>query len=203
MLQQAFFDFIGIKVHNIVCSNIGEQKEYKDIYKKVLNIISFPEDAVEKIYNETNARFFYTEQEINHFKIKWCGKVFEQYKLINHGESELLNNNIKNAQNIFDTAIKIYPTVDCYSQIGQIFLENQFYEQACQYLFYALKLDPLHKNSVINCTRLLIRLSKIEDAELILGTYIIRNKRDNDAKDLWNVLKAIKMGQKPSICLQT
>ena len=201
--QQAFFDFIELEVHNIACSNIGEQKEYKEIYKKVLNIISFPEDAVEKIYKETNARHFYTEQEINHFKMKWCGKVFEQYKLINRGKSELLNNNIRNAQNSFDTAVKIYPTVDCYSQIGQIFLENQFYEQACHYLFYALKLNPLHKNSVMNCTRLLLRLSKIEDAELILGTYLIRNKRDNEAKDLSNVLKAIKMGQKPSNCLQT
>jgi hypothetical protein len=67
----AMRDFLGI--HNFVLNNanIGEEKEYKDIYKAFLRSIVLPEDYLNRMYESAFARHFYTDAELAQFRARW------------------------------------------------------------------------------------------------------------------------------------
>ncbi|NJM97415.1 MAG: hypothetical protein HC800_09795 [Phormidesmis sp. RL_2_1] len=49
--ESAFQEFLGLQNFNLVQSNIGSQKLYKNLYKAFLEQVDFPIDYIDKVYN--------------------------------------------------------------------------------------------------------------------------------------------------------
>ncbi len=71
---QALQEFLGLQNVELAKSNEGTQKMYKQAYRQVLNTISFPLTALDKVYDSRYARRFYSEAEICTFKKRWAKK---------------------------------------------------------------------------------------------------------------------------------
>ena len=65
--MREFFGFENFTLHN---SNIGEQKDYTDLYN-VFRKHPLPVTYVQKIYNTRFAHHFYTDAELEVFKKRW------------------------------------------------------------------------------------------------------------------------------------
>lgn len=70
--SEAFKKFLGIDNFQLVGDNIGEKKSYHNIYRKFLDSIVLPESYVDKMYSSKYMRHFYSEEEIEALKLKWC-----------------------------------------------------------------------------------------------------------------------------------
>lgn len=68
--QKVFSDFLNLKDFELVRANVGEQKEYSDLYRDFKKI-PLPSAYLEKMYSSRYARQFYTDGEINGFYQKW------------------------------------------------------------------------------------------------------------------------------------
>jgi hypothetical protein len=68
--QKVFSDFLNLKDFELVRANVGEQKEYSDLYRDFKKI-PLPAAYLEKMYSSRYARQFYTDAEINGFYQKW------------------------------------------------------------------------------------------------------------------------------------
>lgn len=62
--------FLGIHDFKLYPSNIGEEKNYADVYK-AFKSTPLPPEYVERIYQTRIARHFYTEAELTAFARKW------------------------------------------------------------------------------------------------------------------------------------
>ncbi len=62
--------FLGIRDFKLYPSNIGDEKDYADIYR-AFKSTPLPLDYVEKIYQTRFASHFYTEAELQSFTRKW------------------------------------------------------------------------------------------------------------------------------------
>jgi hypothetical protein len=69
--SQAMRDFLGIDEFLLRNSNIGEEKEYKDMYKSFLRSIALPDEYLNRMYNSEYAQHFYTDAELQHFRMRW------------------------------------------------------------------------------------------------------------------------------------
>jgi hypothetical protein len=67
---QAFSEFLNFINFHIVNKNIGEEKEYKALYRE-FKAYPLPDDFVEDMYNSRFANHFYSEHEIEEFKKYW------------------------------------------------------------------------------------------------------------------------------------
>lgn len=70
-IQSILENFLQIKIPLIRNINIGSEKNYKDIYRKVKQNIKFPEDYLKIFYDSKMVKYFYTEEEINGFMNRW------------------------------------------------------------------------------------------------------------------------------------
>jgi hypothetical protein len=72
--KDAFRDFLRIQNFVLVKENIGETKEYSDIYKSFLKEIIFPDWYLEKMYSSKYSKHFYSDIEIEEFCKRWGKK---------------------------------------------------------------------------------------------------------------------------------
>lgn len=72
VVAQAMYDFFKIDNFELYNANIGENKEYGDIYKEFKQHY-LPNEYVTKLYNTKLARHFYSQEELDNFKVKWIG----------------------------------------------------------------------------------------------------------------------------------
>ena len=68
--QKVFSDFLNLKQFRLVEANVGEQKEYSDLYREFKKL-PLPASYLEKMYSSRHARHFYTDDEIHGFYQKW------------------------------------------------------------------------------------------------------------------------------------
>jgi hypothetical protein len=66
----AFYEFLKFENFEIINQNIGEEKNYKDLYKEFKSL-PLASDFVEYMYNTRFMRHFYTEDETRELKEKW------------------------------------------------------------------------------------------------------------------------------------
>lgn len=67
----AMRDYLGIHDFVLCNANIGEEKEYKDVYKAFLRSIVLPEEYLNRMYESAFARHFYTDAELQRFRARW------------------------------------------------------------------------------------------------------------------------------------
>jgi hypothetical protein len=68
--SQAFGEFLHFKNFQLVNKNIGEEKEYKELYRE-FKAYPLPIDFIEDMYDSRFTRYFYLEHEIVEFKKLW------------------------------------------------------------------------------------------------------------------------------------
>jgi hypothetical protein len=68
---EAFKKFLNIRNFNLLVQNVGDKKEYAEIYRVFKNNTHFPDSLLNKIYSSKMVRHFYSEEEIEEFKRKW------------------------------------------------------------------------------------------------------------------------------------
>lgn len=70
-LQQIGQEFLGIKNLKLNSINIGNDKEYSEVYKKFMTKIQLPKDYLDQVYSSQLMTHFYTSEEIENFRMKW------------------------------------------------------------------------------------------------------------------------------------
>ncbi|MEW5817129.1 MAG: putative capsular polysaccharide synthesis family protein [Spirochaetota bacterium] len=68
---EAIKELLNIDGVSLVSVNVGGEKEYANIYQMVKESIRFPESYLDRMYSSEFARHFYSEAEIERFKLKW------------------------------------------------------------------------------------------------------------------------------------
>jgi hypothetical protein len=67
---QAFDEFLHFKNFQLVNKNIGDEKEYKELYRE-FKAYPLPNDFIESMYNTRFMQHFYSETEITKLKNMW------------------------------------------------------------------------------------------------------------------------------------
>lgn len=70
--NDAFKTFLNINSFTLLESNTGSNKGYSNIYRSFLEHIVLPEKYINEIYTSNYVKHFYSEEEIEAFKKKWC-----------------------------------------------------------------------------------------------------------------------------------
>lgn len=82
--SNAFKNFLDIDEFTLTKSNVGDNKAYRDIYRRFLKSIVLPDSYIDKMYTSKYMRHFYSEEEIEAFKARWhrqnytCEKALEK-----------------------------------------------------------------------------------------------------------------------------
>ncbi len=69
--EKAINKLLSIDNIKIIQQNIGDQKDYAELYAKFKGTIRLPDSYLDKMYKSKFAQHFYTENEIKHFRKKW------------------------------------------------------------------------------------------------------------------------------------
>lgn len=69
--QSAFKKFLDIDNFVLTNANIGSQKKYAEIYKRMKKFIRFPDEYIDKFYSSKFIKHFYTNSEIENFRNRW------------------------------------------------------------------------------------------------------------------------------------
>jgi hypothetical protein len=69
--QGAFKEFLAIDEFTLIIANIGNEKIYAPIYKKLRNSIVLPESYLNEMYTSKYSKHFYLNAEIDGFRTKW------------------------------------------------------------------------------------------------------------------------------------
>lgn len=72
--SEAFRELLKIDDLKLINTNIGEQKDYADLYKHFKNHIRLPSSYLDKLYSSKFSKHFYEEQEIARFRDRWLDK---------------------------------------------------------------------------------------------------------------------------------
>lgn len=70
--SEAFKAFLNIDDFTPARVNVGGQKGYSAVYRQFLDSAVLPDSYVHKMYTSRYARHFYSQEEINTFKARWC-----------------------------------------------------------------------------------------------------------------------------------
>jgi hypothetical protein len=70
---QAFKKFLNFENFELVNQNVGEEKDYKELYS-AFKAHPLPVEFIEDMYNTPFTRHFYSEDEVEGFKRKWFKK---------------------------------------------------------------------------------------------------------------------------------
>jgi hypothetical protein len=69
--EKAIADFLGLKEFKLVMTNVGEDKNYRDMYKEFKQNIKLPLSYVEKMCSSKYFNHFYKEEEIRKVYSRW------------------------------------------------------------------------------------------------------------------------------------
>lgn len=70
--RQAFRQAFGLENFELVERNVGSEKSYSEMYRRVLGRIRLPESYLGKMYGSKYATHFYSAEELQQFRTKWC-----------------------------------------------------------------------------------------------------------------------------------
>jgi len=70
--SEAVREFLGVKHFRLIKANVSDEKEYGTAYKDFVNALVLPEAYLTKMYNSKYARHFYSDEELDRFRWKWC-----------------------------------------------------------------------------------------------------------------------------------
>jgi len=68
--ESALSEFTSKKIH-LVKSNVAKEKKYVDEYLATKKNFTVPKEILDYVYNSKYVRHFYTDKEIEKFKVKW------------------------------------------------------------------------------------------------------------------------------------
>jgi len=71
-VSQAIQEFLGLDAFTLVNANVGETKAYVDIYRAFKAQITFPIAYLDRMYNSSFARHFYSEAERRELRAGWA-----------------------------------------------------------------------------------------------------------------------------------
>lgn len=69
--EKAIAEFLGLKEFKLVNTNVGEDKNYRDMYKKFKQNLKLPLSYVEEMCGSKYFNHFYTEEEIKKVYSQW------------------------------------------------------------------------------------------------------------------------------------
>lgn len=69
--EKAISEFLNMDNINLVNSNISKDKAYSSTYKDLKNSIIIPQDYLDEMYESKYTSYFYSNIEINEFRLKW------------------------------------------------------------------------------------------------------------------------------------
>jgi hypothetical protein len=69
--RAAFEEFLGLSEFRLVNVNVGEDKDYADVYRRFRDKLVLSREYVDEMYASRYVRHFYTEEEIAAFRSKW------------------------------------------------------------------------------------------------------------------------------------
>jgi hypothetical protein len=70
--REAFWEFMKLPDFKLTKSNVASEKNYASLYKEFKNKIKFPQNYLNRMYGSRYMRHFYSAEEIEKFKKKWC-----------------------------------------------------------------------------------------------------------------------------------
>jgi hypothetical protein len=70
----ALQEFLGLKNIELINTNIGDEKEYAELYR-LFKQKPLPEDYIHEMYSTRYAQTFYTPADIAEFTLKWRGPI--------------------------------------------------------------------------------------------------------------------------------
>jgi hypothetical protein len=71
----AMKDFLGIDNFILTNANVGEDKDYRDLYRSFVDSIQLPSSYLDRMYESAAVRHFYSEDEIQGFRSRWTKHV--------------------------------------------------------------------------------------------------------------------------------
>lgn len=74
-IQEKLFEWLGIPGTVLKNENIGEEKWYRDSYRKAKKELTIPREYFEKCYNEPYVKHFYSKEDIMKFREHWSTHV--------------------------------------------------------------------------------------------------------------------------------
>jgi hypothetical protein len=69
--QQAFSEFLNLDDFRLITANVAGQKKYYPVYKGFIKEVNLPENYINKMYESKYVKHFYTQKEIEGFRMKW------------------------------------------------------------------------------------------------------------------------------------
>ena len=73
---EAMSEFLNLDNFEVIRANVGEEKEYANLYK-AFKELPLPAEYVEKMLSTRYARHFYTDEELQRFSNRWTGREKE------------------------------------------------------------------------------------------------------------------------------
>ena len=73
--ERALGDFFEFPFFHLVKDNVADEKDYNDLYRQFIDEIRFPLDYIEKMYKSRYVQHFYSQQEIERFRMRWTDKT--------------------------------------------------------------------------------------------------------------------------------
>lgn len=70
-VTRAFREFLGIDNFTLVRENVGSEKDYSEMYRRLLDAIRLPESYLSRMYGSKYATHFYTTDELSRFNARW------------------------------------------------------------------------------------------------------------------------------------
>ena len=75
--EDAMRRYLAFDAIRLAEANVGDSKSYSDKYNEVKKNIVFSPDYLNKMYNSTYARHFYSREEISLYREKWSNNIDE------------------------------------------------------------------------------------------------------------------------------
>ncbi len=115
---------------------------------------------------------------------------------LKYGETLFGRGRMDEAEECFIEISKHHPeNTDAYNNLGVIAFHRQEMEQALEYFTKALRIDPFHKNAIINCSFLLKNLNRLHEIRSILAKAV---EKFPDDQELSNLFQETRPSQSPS-----
>jgi hypothetical protein len=71
---EAVKNFLGVDNFVVTNTNVGEGKEYKDLYRDFIDSIRLPLSYLDRLYDSEAVRHFYSDTELERFRARWSKK---------------------------------------------------------------------------------------------------------------------------------
>jgi hypothetical protein len=68
----ALKEFLGIESFKLMNTNISTDKYYADAYREFIRKVHLPPDYIDRMYTSKFVRHFYSDEEIDLFRARWC-----------------------------------------------------------------------------------------------------------------------------------